>query len=89
MLLSPTLMAAPIVFGVTVRGLGLVLALVLVAGIAAYASRRMTHRLAFLLAVGLTLFCVLVFSYALGLPFERFGPWTRIMGSPEPETVAP
>ncbi|TIS15547.1 MAG: tripartite tricarboxylate transporter TctB family protein, partial [Mesorhizobium sp.] len=24
---------------------------------------------------GLTLFASLVFSYALGLPFRRFGPW--------------
>jgi hypothetical protein len=30
---------------------------------------------AILLSAGLTLFAVSVFSYALGLPFRRFGPW--------------
>ncbi len=28
-------------------------------------------------AVVVTLFSLGVFSYALGLPFERFGPWLR------------
>ena len=30
---------------------------------------------ALVLSAGLTLFAFLVFSYALGLPFRRFGPW--------------
>jgi hypothetical protein len=30
---------------------------------------------ALLLAVAVTVFSTLVFSYALGLPFRRFGPW--------------
>jgi hypothetical protein len=30
------------------------------------------------LAAAITVFSVAVFSYALGLPFERFGPWTRL-----------
>jgi hypothetical protein len=30
---------------------------------------------ALLLAAGVTLFATLVFSYGLGLPFRRFGPW--------------
>jgi hypothetical protein len=29
------------------------------------------------LSAALTVFSTLVFSYALGLPFERFGPWLR------------
>jgi hypothetical protein len=29
------------------------------------------------LSVALTIFSVAVFSYALGLPFQRFGPWVR------------
>jgi hypothetical protein len=32
---------------------------------------------ALILSLGLTVFSVAVFSYGLGLPFERFGPWTR------------
>ena len=33
--------------------------------------------MAVVLAIAITLFSVVVFSYALGLPFERFGPWVR------------
>lgn len=73
------ILAAPIVFGLCVRGLGLAPSIVVVILLASYASRRMTHRMAFMLAVGLTLFCILVFSWALGLPIERFGPWTRLL----------
>jgi hypothetical protein len=69
------ILAAPVVFGLTVRGLGLVPALALVALISAFASRRMSVSLAVALTVGLTLFCVLVFSLGLGLPLRLFGPW--------------
>ena len=31
--------------------------------------------MALVLSAALTLFSVAVFSYALGLPFQRFGPW--------------
>ena len=33
--------------------------------------------MAIVLSVLLTVFSSLVFSYGLGLPFERFGPWLR------------
>ena len=69
------ILAAPVVFGLTVRGLGLVPALALVVLISAFASRRMSLWLAVALTVGLTVFCVLVFSLGLGLPLRLFGPW--------------
>ena len=69
------ILPAPIFFGLTVRGLGFVPALFLTALIAAFASRRMGLGMALLLSAALTLFSVAVFSYALGLPFQRFGPW--------------
>jgi len=69
------LTAAPIVFGATIRGLGLVLAVALVAAISAFASRRMSLPLAAAVTVGLTLFCVLIFHYGLSLPIRLFGPW--------------
>lgn len=69
------LLAAPIVFGATIRGLGLVPAVALVVVISAYASRRMTLPLAVSVTVGLTLFCVLVFHVGLNLPIRLFGPW--------------
>ncbi len=71
------ILPAPVFFGMTVRGLGFVPSLFFTALIAAFASRRMTPVMALLLAAGITVFSVAVFSYALGLPFERFGPWVR------------
>ena len=38
----------------------------------------MSVPLALALTVGLTMFCVLVFSYGLGLPLRLFGPWLGI-----------
>lgn len=72
------ILPAPVFFGLTVRGLGFVPSLFFAALIAAFASSRMKPIMAVLLAGGITLFSVLVFSYALGLPFERFGRWTRL-----------
>jgi hypothetical protein len=39
------------------------------------ASLKMKLPAALLLAVAVTIFSTLVFSYGLGLPFRRFGPW--------------
>ena len=72
------ILPAPIFFGLTVRGLGFVPSLFFTALIAAFASSRMKPTMALALAVAITVFSALVFSYALGLPFERFGPWTRL-----------
>jgi hypothetical protein len=69
------ILGAPVVFGLTVRGLGLAPALALVALLSAFGSRRMSVWLAVALTVGLTAFCVLVFSLGLGLPLRLFGPW--------------
>jgi hypothetical protein len=69
------ILPAPIFFGFTVRGLGFVPALFLTALIASFASQRMRPLTAVLLAAGLTVFCLLVFSYGLNLPFLAIGPW--------------
>jgi len=69
------ILPAPVFFGLTVRGLGFVPALFVTALIAAFASHRMRPGVALLVAALLTLFATMVFSYALGLPFRRFGPW--------------
>jgi hypothetical protein len=69
------ILPAPVIFGLTVRGLGFVPALFITALWAAFASVKMKPGLALILVSGLTLFSVIVFSYALGLPFRRFGPW--------------
>jgi Tripartite tricarboxylate transporter TctB family len=69
------ILPAPIFFGLTVRGLGFVPAIFLTTLIAALASFKMRLHWALLLAAGVTVFATLVFSYGLGLPFRRFGPW--------------
>lgn len=69
------ILPAPVFFGLTVRGLGFVPSIFLTTIIAAMASLRMKLPAALLLAVSLTIFATLVFSYGLGLPFRRFGPW--------------
>jgi hypothetical protein len=69
------ILPAPIFFGLTVRGLGFVPSIFLTTLVAAMASFKMKVWSAVLLAIGVTVFCTLVFSYALGLPFRRFGPW--------------
>ena len=69
------LLPAPIFFGLTVRGLGFVPSIFVTTLIAGLASLKMRPAFALLLAVAVTAFSTLVFSYALGLPFRRFGPW--------------
>ncbi|TNC46929.1 tripartite tricarboxylate transporter TctB family protein [Rubellimicrobium rubrum] len=69
------LLSAPILFGLTVRGLGFVPAIFLATLLASLASPRLKSWQVLGLAVAITLFSTLVFSYALGLPFRRFGPW--------------
>lgn len=71
------ILPAPVFFGLTVRGLGFVPSIFLTTVIAALASLKMKLPAALLLALAVTVFSTLVFSYALGLPFRRFGPWLQ------------
>lgn len=72
------ILPAPIFFGLTVRGLGFVPALFITTLIASQASVRMRPLAAIILAVVVTLMSTLIFSYGLGLPFRRFGPWLPV-----------
>jgi len=74
------ILPAPVFFGLTVRGLGFVPSLFVTALIASMASVRMRLLPALVLSALVTLFSTLVFSYALGLPFQRFGPWLSFLG---------
>ncbi|GGE42780.1 membrane protein [Agaricicola taiwanensis] len=69
------ILLSPIVFGLTIRALGFVPAVVLVCGISAFASHRMGVLKAAIITVCMTLFCIGVFYYALGLPVRLFGGW--------------
>jgi hypothetical protein len=70
-------LAAPVAFGLAVRKLGLVPAIVMTSVLSVYASRRSNIPLAAAIAVALTLFCLAVFSYGLRLPLPLLGPWLR------------
>ncbi|PZO65024.1 MAG: tripartite tricarboxylate transporter TctB family protein [Paracoccus denitrificans] len=69
------ILPAPIFFGLTVRGLGFIPALFICSLYASQASSRMKPGPALLLAVLVTVISTLIFSYGLGLPFRRIGPW--------------
>jgi putative tricarboxylic transport membrane protein len=64
-----------VLFGVLVRTAGLVVALLLLVLISAWASRRFRWASALALAVGLAVFSVGVFVRALGLPIPVVGAW--------------
>jgi hypothetical protein len=67
----------PILFGLFVRELGLIICLFGVALLSAFASRMARIHVALILAAILTLFCVGVFVYGLGLPIPLVGRWLR------------
>ena len=71
------ILPAPIIFGLTVRGLGVVPALFIATLIAAQASVKMRPLPSLILAVVVTILSTLIFSYGLGLPFRLFGPWVQ------------
>ena len=64
-----------LIFGFLVRGAGLIIALPLLVIMSAYASTRFRWRPTLVMACGLTLFCVLVFIKALGVPLQIIGSW--------------
>jgi hypothetical protein len=64
-----------VIFAATVKKLGFIPALVILVLLSAYASERMTSRLAVAIVASLTLFCVVLFNFALGSQFRLIGPW--------------
>ena len=69
------LLAAVLLFGFTVRGIGLVPALFLAVLLAAFAGRGVRPVQAVVIAVSLTALSVLIFVYALQLRLSLLGPW--------------
>lgn len=66
---------AVILFGLLVRGAGLIISVLLVVLVSAYASEKFHLKSTILVAIGATAFAVLIFSIALGLPIPAVGPW--------------
>jgi hypothetical protein len=66
---------AVVLFGLTLRGLGLAPVLALVVLATAWASRYASWRASLPLALGIAAFCAALFIKGLGLPLPLFGPW--------------
>jgi len=64
-----------LLFGVLVRGAGLVFALPTLVVVSSYASSRFRLTKSLVLAAGLTMFCILVFLKGLGVPLPVLGTW--------------
>lgn len=71
------ILGALVLFGAMVKGLGLAPALFATAFASALASRHNGPVSVAVLAAALTLFCVLIFSFGLGVPVPLIGPWLR------------
>jgi putative tricarboxylic transport membrane protein len=68
-------LGASVLFGVVLRGVGLVTALVVLVLASAAASRLVRWRAAIVLAIGLATFSAVVFVKLLGLPIPLVGRW--------------
>ena len=84
--LAMALVVVPVVlFGFSLRGVGLAPILVVVVLATAWASRYASLKASVPLALGIAVFCSVLFTKALGLPLPLFGPWV----SPAHWTAAP
>lgn len=66
---------SPVILGLTIRGMGLAPSIFLTAIVSAFASRAQTVKMAVLVSLALTIFCVLIFGVILKLPIPIIGPW--------------
>jgi hypothetical protein len=80
----------PVLFGLTLRGVGLVPAILGVVLVSATASAMSRVLSTVLLAVALSAFCALVFVKALNLPIQLVGPWLSFASAPlQPAPAGP
>ena len=66
---------ATVLFGLIIRGAGMVVALPLLVIISASASHHFRWRTSVVLAAGITAFCILIFVKGLGVPLPVVGSW--------------
>src|SRR5688572_586818 len=71
------ILGAVVVFGFTVRGLGLIPSTFVTALMSAFASRRTSTLAGGAIALGLTVLCVLIFVIGLSLRLPLVGTWIR------------
>ena len=67
--------ASTVLFGMIVRGAGLVIALPLLVIVSSYASKQFSWKHTIAMAAGLTVFCILIFLKGLGVPLPILGSW--------------
>jgi hypothetical protein len=67
--------SSTLLFGLIVRGAGLIIALPVLVVISAYASAGFRWHYSLALAAGLTVFCILIFQKGLGVPLPILGSW--------------
>ncbi len=64
-----------VLFGLLVRGAGVIIALLVLIMMSAYASAKFRWWPSVALALGLTVFSILVFIKGLGVPLPLMGSW--------------
>lgn len=64
-----------LLFGLLLRGAGLVVSVLLLVMVSAYASSKFEWKSSLLLAVGAAIFCAVVFVLGLGVPMPILGSW--------------
>ena len=67
--------ASTLLFGLIIRGAGLVIALPLLVIVSSYASHKFRWKHSLAMAAGLTVFCILIFLKGLGVPIPILGSW--------------
>jgi len=66
---------ATVLFGLIVRGAGLIIAMPVLVIVSAYGSDKFSWRTSIVMAIVLTAFCILIFLKGLGIPLPVFGSW--------------
>ena len=69
------ILASTLLFGMIVRGAGLIIALPLLVIVSASASARFSWKISLLESIGITVFSIVIFLKGLGVPLPILGSW--------------
>jgi hypothetical protein len=68
-------LGAIVLFGLLLRGLGLIIAIIVIVVLSAYASKNFRWPVALVLAVGIAICSSIIFVLLLGIPIPMIGTW--------------
>lgn len=68
-------LGAIVLFGLLLRGLGLIIAIIVIVVLSAYASKNFRWPVALALAVGIAICSAILFVLLLGIPIPMVGTW--------------